>query len=120
MARLLESSDSSPIHPNTLKGKSRKCVRTGFPDRHEGQTLKPRPHASCISRRLELDIQPQNALFTYSSSCLFLSSLSSSIVAYLGYDRNLSYQQARFKQLGVKTLVERPGRLGGQLSIDIP
>src|SRR3712207_31814 len=42
------------------------------------------------------------------------------VVADLGDDRGLSYEQATLEQVGVERLVERFGRLGGQLGVDAP
>ena len=42
------------------------------------------------------------------------------VVADFGDDRGLSYWQAAREQLGVKRLVQRFGRLGGQLGVDVP
>ena len=42
------------------------------------------------------------------------------VVADFGDDRGLSYEQATLEQVGVERLVQRFGRLGGQLGVDAP
>src|SRR5215207_3257611 len=42
------------------------------------------------------------------------------VVAVRGADRGLSYEQATREQVSVQRLVQRSGRLGGQLGVDAP